>query len=140
GYISIGPENRDTPAIFNAMTMANRILGFVNAPALLQRLVGPLQDVACDMSVYTENRKILVDGLLAAGYKVEPPAGGFYLFPQSPIADDVAFAAALKERNVLVVPGSGFGRSGHFRIAFCVEPEVCRRALPAFGQIMERLR
>ena len=134
GYIAIGPGNDGAAAIFDAMTLANRILGFVNAPALFQRLVGPLQDISCDMAVYSENRRILVDGLTAAGYQVTPPGGGFYLFPKSPIADDVRFAAILKERNTLVVPGTGFGRPGHFRIAFCVSPETCRRAVPLFEQ------
>lgn len=137
GYIAIGPENEGCAAMFDAMTMANRILGFVNAPALLQRLVGPLQETAADMTVYAENRKILTDGLRQAGYELVPPGGGFYLFPKSPIADDVKFTDMLKERNTLVVPGVGFGGPGHFRVAFCVEPEVCRRALPAFAEAME---
>ncbi|MDH5678878.1 MAG: pyridoxal phosphate-dependent aminotransferase, partial [Nitrospinota bacterium] len=72
-----------------------------------------------------------------AGYELVPPGGGFYLFPKSPIADDVKFTDMLKERNTLVVPGVGFGGPGHFRVAFCVEPEVCRRALPAFAEAME---
>jgi len=137
GYIAIGPENDDCAAMFDAMTMANRILGFVNAPALQQRLVGPLQETPADMTVYQENRAILTEGLWQAGYDLVPPQGGFYLFPKSPIADDVKFSGMLKERNTLVVPGSGFGGPGHFRVAFCVEPEVCRRALPAFAEAMQ---
>jgi aspartate aminotransferase len=137
GYIAIGPENEGAGDIFGAMTMANRILGFVNAPALFQRLVGPLQDVSCDMSVYAENRQILVDGLTAAGYDLVPPGGGFYLFPKSPIPDDVKFAAILKDLNVLVVPGAGFGGPGRFRIAFCVAPETCRRAVPLFAEALK---
>ena len=140
GYIAIGPGNDDCATMFDAMTMANRILGFVNAPALQQRLVGPLQDTAADMTVYSENRKILTDGLRQAGYDLTPPDGGFYLFPKSPLEDDVEFTGMLKERNVLVVPGAGFGGPGYFRISFCVEPQVCRRALPAFAQAMQEAR
>jgi len=137
GYIAIGPQNDDSAAMFDAMTMANRILGFVNAPALQQRLVGPLQGTPAEMTVYRENRMILTEGLQQAGYDLVPPQGGFYLFPKSPIEDDVKFTGMLQERNTLVVPGSGFGAPGHFRIAFCVEPDVCRRALPAFAEAMQ---
>lgn len=133
GYIAIHPDADDTGKLSSAMTLANRILGFVNAPALFQRLVGGLQDVIPDMSVYAENREILFNGLTGAGYGVVKPEGGFYIFARSPIEDDVKFVNILKKRNVLVVPGSGFGRGGYFRISFCVEPEVCRAALPGFS-------
>jgi aspartate aminotransferase len=137
GHIAIHPRMQSAGRVFDAMTMANRILGFVNAPALFQRLVAGFQGVAPQMNVYTENRRILMEGLTSAGYKVTAPMGGFYIFAKSPIEDDVAFAGILKKRNILVVPGVGFGRKGHFRIAFCCGTEQCRRAVPGFKTAME---
>lgn len=133
GYLAIHPHTEDAAAVFDAMTLSNRILGFVNAPALFQRLVAELQDEAADMTLYARNRDTLVEGLAKAGYEAVSPGGGFYLFPRAPIADDVAFVQTLKARNILVVPGSGFGRPGHFRIAFCCDHDVCARALPGFA-------
>lgn len=137
GHIAIHPLMDGAGRVFDAMTLANRILGFVNAPALFQRLVAGFQSVAPDMSVYTENRRILLDGLASAGYKVTPPLGGFYIFARAPIDDDVKFVNILKKRNILVVPGVGFGRAGYFRIAFCCGPEQCRRAVPGFADAMK---
>ena len=137
GHIAIHPRMESAGRVFDAMAMANRILGFVNAPALFQRLVAGFQGVAPQMDVYTENRRILLEGLTSTGYKVTAPMGGFYIFARSPIDDDVAFAGILKKRNILVVPGVGFGRKGHFRIAFCCETEKCRRALPGFKTAMQ---
>ncbi|MBI4667113.1 MAG: pyridoxal phosphate-dependent aminotransferase [Nitrospinae bacterium] len=140
GYIAIHPEVEHAGRIFDAMTLAIRILGFVNAPALFQRLVAGMQDVAPDMSVYAENRRILLDGLAAAGYGITPPMGGFYIFAKSPVPDDVEFVNILKSMNTLVVPGSGFGAPGYFRIAFCCAPETCRGALPAFAEAIRQAR
>ena len=137
GYIAIHPEIEGVGKIFDAMTLANRILGFVNAPALFQRLVASLQDIQPDMGVYAQNRRILVNGLKDIGYSVIPPDGGFYIFAKSPIKDDVKFVDILKKRNVLVVPGTGFGRGGYFRIAFCCSPEQCERSLPGFREAFE---
>jgi aspartate aminotransferase len=137
GHIAIHPQMESAGRVFDAMTMANRILGFVNAPALFQRLVAGFQDTAPQMDVYAENRRILLEGLVSAGYKVMAPMGGFYIFARSPIEDDVAFAGILKKRNILVVPGVGFGRKGHFRIAFCCGTEQCKRAIPGFKSAME---
>lgn len=140
GYLAISPSIDDAAELADAMTLANRILGFVNAPALFQRLVANLQAERVDMSVYEENRKTLVDGLKNIGYEVEPPGGGFYLFPKTPADDDLEFIAELKKRNILVVPGAGFGRSGHFRIAFCRDNQTCVNALPGFKEVYERFR
>ncbi len=134
GYIAISPNIDGAELLGEAMALSNRILGFVNAPALFQRLSARSQDVSCDMSEYAANRKTLVDGLRSIGYDLTQPDGGFYLFPKSPIEDEVEFVSALRERNILVVPGSGFGRGGHFRIAFCCANEVCERALPGFEE------
>lgn len=139
GYIAIGPDNDDVSKIASAMTLANRILGFVNAPALFQRLVAKVQDVEPDMRVYTKNRDLLLKGLQGAGYDVVSPDGGFYLFPKSPIADDAKFVDDLKKLKILVVPGAGFGRSGYFRISFCCETDVCEKALPGFHEAMRAI-
>lgn len=140
GYIAINPEIEAEKKIFDAMTLANRILGFVNAPALFQRLVAGLQDVAPDMSAYNENRAILTEGLGKIGYSLIAPDGGFYIFPKAPMEDDLAFVNMLKKHNVLVVPGAGFGRGGYFRIAFCVTPSTCEKALAGFEAAFEEAR
>ncbi len=140
GYIAIGPDNDDATKIADAMTLANRILGFVNAPALFQRLAAKAQDVKPDMTVYTKNRDLLLTGLQSAGYDVVSPDGGFYLFPKSPVADDVKFVDDLKKKKILVVPGAGFGRSGHFRISFCCDTAVCEKALPRFADAMREAK
>jgi aspartate aminotransferase len=137
GHIAIHPRMESSGRVFDAMTMANRILGFVNAPALFQRLVAGFQGMAPQMDVYAENRRILLEGLASAGYKVTAPMGGFYIFARSPIGDDVRFVDILKKRNILVVPGVGFGRKGYFRIAFCGGTEQCKRAIPGFKDAIE---
>lgn len=137
GYIAINPENDGADKIIGAMTMANRILGFVNAPAIFQRLVSQFQDFEPDMSGYETNRKILLDGLLDIGYEVVNPDGGFYLFPKSPVKDDLYFVKRLKEKKVLVAPGIGFGRAEHFRIAFCCDSSTCEKSLLAFREVFE---
>ena len=110
--------------------MANRILGFVNAPAMMQRAVTRLQGACVDLSLYRRNRDILLRALRGAGYQVSEPEGAFYLFPRSPIEDDVAFALGLAEQGVIVVPGVGFGLAGYFRLSYCVSAQTVDRALP----------
>ena len=114
------------------MTFAQRVLGFVNAPALMQRVVARLQGVSIDVSWYQRKRDCLCQALSEMGYSLVKPDGAFYLFPRSPIADDVEFVKELQESNILTVPGRGFGAPGHFRIAYCVDDCVIERALPGF--------
>lgn len=135
GYVAAGPLIPEAGELMEALVMANRILGFVNAPALMQRAVARLQGVGVDVSLYQRNRDALCEALTEAGFEYFKPQGAFYLFPRSPIEDDVAFCREMQEHLVLVVPGSGFGLSGYFRIAFCVAPEVVERALPAFREV-----
>jgi aspartate aminotransferase len=123
-----------------ALTLANRILGFVNAPGLMQRLIIELQGICVDVELYRRKRDRFVNGLRAAGYELVVPPGAFYLFPKSPLADDVKFVRLLQEENILVVPGSGFGGPGHFRIAYCVDDQVIERALPGFERAMARAK
>jgi aspartate aminotransferase len=123
--------------LIGGMALANRILGFVNAPALMQRVVASLQGERVDISAYARKRDILCDGLAACGYEFVRPSGAFYLFPKTPIPDDVKFVQKLQQEMILAVPGSGFGGPGHFRIAFCVDDETITRALPGFKQVIE---
>jgi aspartate aminotransferase len=135
GYVAANPAIKGIGVLMDGLIMANRILGFVNAPALMQRVVTRMQDCCVDVSPYRLNRDMLVDGLTEAGFKVVKPEGAFYLFPESPIEDDVAFCREMQEYLVLVVPGRGFGSKGHFRMAYCVAPEVVEKALPAFQKV-----
>jgi aspartate aminotransferase len=138
GFAAVHPEVEHINELMGAMTLANRILGFVNAPGLMQRLVGELQGVCVDVEIYKRKRDHLVDGLKAAGYSLTVPAGAFYLFPRSPLRDDVEFVRLLQEENILVVPGTGFGRPGYFRIAYCVDDVTIENSLPGFRRALER--
>jgi aspartate aminotransferase len=120
------------------MNLTNRILGFVNVSALMQRVVANMQGLSIDISEYKRKRDLLCDGLLEAGYEFLTPPGTFYLFPKSPIKDDVQFADELKKEHILVVPGSGFGGPGYFRIAFCVDDKVIENALPGFRRVLAK--
>ncbi len=138
GYIAVNPSATCRSDLTNGMSLCNRILGFVNAPALMQRVVGAIIGETVDVGRYAEKRKLLCDGLANAGYEFIKPPGAFYLFPQSPIADDVKFAQALAEELILVVPGSGFGGPGHFRIAFCVDDATIVNAMPGFERAIKK--
>lgn len=138
GYIAAHPQTDGVESLLGALILANRILGFVNAPAFMQRVVARLQGVTVDVSFYEGNRDLLCTALTEAGFTVPEPQGAFYLFPRSPIEDDVAFAEELQEKLVLVVPGSGFMGPGHVRISYCVSRQTVEGALPIFREIGER--
>jgi aspartate aminotransferase len=138
GFVAVNPEASYKKDLVEAMTLTNRILGFVNAPALMQRIVAELQDAQVDVSQYKKKRDLLCEGLADCGYDFIRPPGAFYLFPKSPIPDDVAFVKALQEELILAVPGSGFAGPGYFRIAFCVEDETIVNAMPGFRKVMEK--
>ncbi len=140
GYAALNPAANYHDAVMNGMALANRILGFVNAPALMQKIVACLQGTSVDIGLYQRKRDLLCQGLAAAGYEFLTPPGTFYLFPKSPIPDDVAFVQALQEELILVVPGSGFNGPGYFRIAFCVDDDTIVNALPGFQRAIDRLR
>ena len=140
GYLAVNPSAAFKQDLIGGMTLANRILGFVNAPALMQRVIGTLQGQRVDISLYAGKRDLLCQGLADFGYEFSKPAGAFYLFPKTPIPDDVRFVQALKEERILAVPGSGFGGPGHFRIAYCVEDAVISGAMPGFKRVMEKFR
>jgi len=140
GYIAVNPAIPEVDVLLGALNLTNRILGFVNAPALMQRAVARLQGVTVDIGLYRRNRDRLYEGLVAAGYQCHKPEGAFYLFPRSPIADDVAFVKELQQENILAVPGSGFGGPGHFRLAYCCSLESIDRSLPGFGRAIKRAK
>ncbi len=140
GYAAVNPAADHLEDLLNGMALANRILGFVNAPALMQKIVACLQGSSVDIALYQRKRDVLCEGLAEAGYDFVTPPGTFYLFPRTPIADDVAFVQDLQEELILVVPGSGFNGPGHFRIAFCVDDDTIINALPGFKRVMARFR
>ena len=140
GYIAVHPLIADKGIIIEGLILCNRILGFVNAPALMQRLIPFVLEDSVDITEYKRKRDILCKGLEAAGYTFTMPGGTFYLFPKTPIPDDVEFVRSLQGENILTVPGSGFGGPGYFRIAYCVEDKTIEGALPGFARVMDRCR
>jgi aspartate aminotransferase len=138
GFIAIHPDCPHHDELVNGFIFCNRILGFVNAPALMQHLVKNLQHVTVSIADYQKKRDFLYDNLKGMGYSVVKPQGAFYMFPKSPIADDVAFVNQLREYNVLVVPGRGFGTPGYFRISYCVDDETLEGAMEGFKVAAER--
>ncbi len=139
GYIAVHPEMKEKTALLDAMTLANRILGFVNAPALMQRVVEQLQDVSVDSSIYARRREVFCKVLDEAGFEYVKPKGAFYLFPKTPI-DDVEFCALLQEEKILAVPGRGFGAPGYIRLAFCIDEDVIARSADAFKRAMAKAK
>jgi aspartate aminotransferase len=140
GFIAVNPAATYRDDLLAAMAVANRILGYVNAPALMQRVVACMQGISVDISEYARKRALLCDGLAGFGYDFEKPLGTFYLFPRSPIPDDVEFVNKLKEERILVVPGSGFNGPGYFRIAFCVDDDTIRNSMPGFERAIAKYR
>ncbi len=138
GYVVAHPEADDIKKLMDAMTLANRILGFVNAPALMQRVVGKLRGQCVDISKYKAKRDKLCAGLADAGYEFQIPEGAFYLFPKTPIADDVKFVDMLKEERILAVRGSGFGGPGHIRLSYCIPDWVIEKSIPGFKKAFQK--
>lgn len=135
GYLAANPSIADVELLMDGAVFCNRVLGFVNAPALIQRLVTKLQHVSVDINEYRVKRDILYDNLTALGFKMVKPQGGFYFFPISPLTDDVEFVRLAQKHNILLVPGSGFGAPGFFRIAYCIDEQIIRRSLPAWEKL-----
>ncbi|MFO7840143.1 MAG: pyridoxal phosphate-dependent aminotransferase [Desulfosalsimonadaceae bacterium] len=140
GFAAINPEAGSKEDLAAGMALSNRILGFVNAPAFMQRVISGLQGESVDISHYARKRELLCDGLRDCGYDFVRPPGTFYLFPRSPIADDVQFVQALQEELILAVPGSGFGGPGHIRLAFCVDDATITNAMPGFANAIKRFQ
>ena len=139
GYVAVNPSCRGADRLMAALVFCNRTLGFVNAPALMQRVVGRMTDITVNAGLYGKRRDILMEGLRIAGYEFAEPQGAFYLFCKSPIPDDVKFVQHLLKYNILAVPGSGFGGPGYFRLAYCVSESVITRSLSRFREAMQAL-
>lgn len=138
GYLAINPEATEVEKLLDAAILCNRILGFINAPAIMQRVIARLQGVRVAVGEYARKRDLLCEGLSALGYNFYKPEGAFYLFPKSPINDDVMFVKSLQEEKIITVPGSGFGCPGFFRIAYCVEDATIINAMEGFGKVIKR--
>ena len=139
GYVAVSPRATGRGELEGALVLANRILGFVNAPALMQRVVAAVTDVTLDITPYARRRELFCEVLSQAGYKFIKPQGAFYLFPKAPRGDDLEAVARLKEENILAVPGRGFGRAGYFRLAFCVPEQVIQAAAPGFARARKKM-
>jgi aspartate aminotransferase len=137
GYLAIPPHLAEAVPLRNACTFANRILGFINAPAVWQWVVGEVPDAVVDVGLYQEKRDLLCDALTAMGYDAPRPQGSFYVFPRTPIADDVAFIRLLQAEGILAVPGSGFGRAGYMRLSLTIAKDDIERSLPGFARARE---
>lgn len=135
GYLVIPDEVTDSETVIAAAGVANRILGFVNAPTLQQKVVAKCLDAKTDISYYDRNRETLYNGLTECGFSCIKPQGAFYLFVKSPVEDEKAFCAAAKKYNILLVPGSSFGCPGYVRIAYCVAYETIVNSLPKFREL-----
>ncbi|MDR0881191.1 MAG: pyridoxal phosphate-dependent aminotransferase [Candidatus Adiutrix sp.] len=140
GYAAINPDLPDHQSLFNAMALANRILGFVNAPSLMQLALADLLEESVDIGLYEQRRNILADGLAGLGYQLTRPEGAFYLFPRSPLANDDDFVNLLKEENILTVPGRGFSLPGYFRICYCLPPDMIKNSLPGFARALAKAK
>jgi aspartate aminotransferase len=132
GFVAVHPKCEDAGQLMAGLIFCNRVLGFVNAPALIQRVVKQVQDVTVDVEQYRRKRDFLYKELTRIGYEVVKPQGAFYFFPKSPISDEVEFARRLAENKVLVVPGRGFGQPGYFRVAYCFPDSVIEGSIAGF--------
>ncbi len=138
GYLAAHPQMDGLDEILAALNVATRILGFVNAPSLFQKVIARTLDASVDQEIYRRNRDVLYEHLTGLGFSCVKPDGAFYLFPRCPIPDEAAFIQMAKELHLLLVPGSSFHGPGHFRMSYCVSPEMIQRSLPAFTELARR--
>lgn len=138
GYLALNPAMSDLEVLTGGMILCNRIIGFVNAPAFMQRIIGRMQGTTVAIKEYKRKRDLLCDGLSSLGYQFEKPEGAFYLFPRLPIEDDVEFVRVLQEKKILTVPGSGFGKSGHIRISYCVDDSTIINSMKGFEEAIKK--
>lgn len=137
GYIVIPSEASDFQNLVSAANIATRILGFVNAPSLFQKVVARCLDAQVNLDYYDQNRSLLYESLTRFGYSCIRPQGAFYLFVKAPVEDDVAFCAKAKGKRILIVPGSSFGCPGYVRIAYCVAYDTIQNSLPGFQELIQ---
>lgn len=140
GYIVVNPLIKDVDVFVNGLIFAHRTLGFVNAPAMFQKIIGDSLDAAVDTQEYQRRRDFLYNSLIEAGYSCIKPRGAFYLFPQSLIPDDVEFTKRALNYNLLLVPGAGFGCPGYFRVAYCIDFQTIKNSIPAFQQLAKEFK
>jgi aspartate aminotransferase len=138
GYVLLNPDMQGKQELMDGLVFTNRILGFVNAPAVGQRLLQYTLGTEVDTSVFERRRELMQRTLREAGYDFEPPKGGFYFFPRAPGGDDVAFVQALQDERALAVPGSGFGFGGYIRMSFCVQEQVIENAAESLARARQR--
>jgi aspartate aminotransferase len=139
GYLAANPRMATAGQFMEGAVFSNRVLGFVNAPALMQRLVASLQDESVNIAEYQAKRDLLVRELTGMGFKMVKPDGAFYLFPVSPLADDVEFVKLAQKHHILLVPGAGFGAPGFFRIAYCFDMDMIERSIPAWRALAKEV-
>jgi aspartate aminotransferase len=141
GYVAISPKIEGYELMISAMMISIRTLGFVNAPALFQRIAGEFQRSSVDIAEYQQKRDLLYDILMEAGFECVKPMGAFYMFPKSPVPDELEFVQTLQqEERIMVVPGRGFGRKGYFRIAYCVRIETIQKRREGFIRSAKRYK
>ena len=138
GYIAAHPDCRQVDGLMNGFIFCNRILGYVNAPALIQRVVRNLQQVTVSVAEYQKKRDFLYSHLAEMGYSLIKPQGAFYMFPKSPMEDDVAFIRELQQWNILTTPGRGFGLPGYIRVSYCVADSVLEGSLDGFKKAAQK--
>jgi aspartate aminotransferase len=136
GYLAIPPQLAEAAQLRNACTFANRILGYINAPAIWQWVVAEVPDVTVDVRQYQEKRDLLCDALTKMGYHAPRPQGSYYVFPKKPIPDDVAFIRLLQKEGILAVPGAGFGRGGYMRLSLTIPRRDLERSLEGFERAL----
>lgn len=137
GYLAVNSTLDDFDNAVEAMSVATRIMGFVNAPSLMQKVIAKCLGKTSDVAVYEENKEILYKALIEYGYECVEPGGTFYMFPKCPIPDDKEFCAKAKDFRLVIVPGSGFNCPGYFRIAFCVDKQTVINSLDSFKKLID---
>jgi len=140
GYLVIPDQVADYGDVVAAANIATRILGFVNAPSLFQKVIARCLDAKVDVEAYNRNRELLYNALTSYGYECIKPQGAFYLFVKSPIENEFEFCSLAKEKNILIVPGSSFGCPGYVRIVYCVAYKTIENSLPGFKALMDELK
>lgn len=140
GYIAASSRIKDIEMLMNALAFCNRTLGFVNAPALFQKVVGDAIDARVEIEEYKMRRDFLYENLTKLGFECVKPQGAFYLFPKALIDDDVEFAKRAIKHNLLLVPGSGFGCPGYFRLSYCVDFNMIKNSISAFENLAKEFK
>lgn len=140
GYIAVSSKIENADILADALAYCNRTLGFVNAPGLFQKVVGDAINAKVDITGYEKRRNFLYDNLTRLGFECVKPQGAFYLFPKALIDDDVEFVKRAMKYNLLLVPGSGFGCPGHFRMSYCVKFDMIERSIPAFEKLVQEFK